>query len=189
MASPDRSQGEPIEDQQTPDDGRLDPSTVSSLYFEHAEALRRFVLGIVRDHQLTGDVLQLTFVKLLEQGHTARDETRKGWLFRVAYNEAMLIRRRDAVGDRVIRKLAWGRPKAGQAADSALVRAEAIQAVREAIAELPDAQSQIVRMRMAEEKTFAQIATELNIPLGTALSRMRSALAKLRERLPSDPRL
>jgi RNA polymerase sigma-70 factor (ECF subfamily) len=38
-------------------------------------------------------------------------------------------------------------------------------------------------MRIYEEKTFAMIAQELGIPLGTALGRMRTALAKLRKTL------
>ena len=47
-------------------------------------------------------------------------------------------------------------------------------------------------MRIYEEKTFAVIAKELKIPLGTALGRMRAALIKLRSRLSdsnekSDP--
>ena len=35
-------------------------------------------------------------------------------------------------------------------------------------------------MRIVEDKTFGQIAEELQIPLGTALSRMRLALERLR---------
>jgi DNA-directed RNA polymerase specialized sigma24 family protein len=38
-------------------------------------------------------------------------------------------------------------------------------------------------MRIYEEKTFATIAKELKIPLGTALGRMRAALIKLRAKL------
>ena len=49
------------------------------------------------------------------------------------------------------------------------------------LAGLPDKQRQIVHMRIYEEKTFAVIAEELDIPLGTALARMRTALAKLRK--------
>ena len=41
----------------------------------------------------------------------------------------------------------------------------------------------VVRMRIYEEKTFARIAKELKIPIGTALGRMRAALIKLRARL------
>ena len=38
-------------------------------------------------------------------------------------------------------------------------------------------------MRIYEEKKFVEIADELNIPLGTALGRMRSGLQKLRTSL------
>jgi RNA polymerase sigma-70 factor (ECF subfamily) len=40
-------------------------------------------------------------------------------------------------------------------------------------------------MRIYEEKTFATIAEELGIPLGTALGRMRTALQKLQRRFRS----
>jgi RNA polymerase sigma-70 factor (ECF subfamily) len=41
----------------------------------------------------------------------------------------------------------------------------------------------VVRKRIYEDKTFRVIAEEMGAPLGTVLTRMRSALAKLRKRL------
>jgi RNA polymerase sigma factor (sigma-70 family) len=167
---------------------QLDPSVVAALYVEHGEELRRFLLGILRDAQLTSDVLQATFVKLVQRGHETRAETRKAWLFRVAYHEAMAYRRRQGVGDRVLRNVAWhsnatqGNGAAGSA-EEPLLRLEAVQSVREALEHLPPDQRRVVRMRIYEEKTFATIAQELKIPLGTALGRMRAALIKLRARL------
>jgi RNA polymerase sigma factor (sigma-70 family) len=167
---------------------QLDPSVVAALYVEHGEELRRFLLGILRDAQLTSDVLQATFVKLVQRGHETRAESRKAWLFRVAYHEAMAYRRRQGVGDRVLRNVAWhssarqGNGEVGSA-EEPLLRLEAVQSVREALEHLPPEQRQVVRMRIYEEKTFATIAQELKIPLGTALGRMRAALIKLRARL------
>ena len=83
-------------------DNKLDPSIVAGLYVQHAEELRRFLLGILRDPQLTSDVLQATFVKMAERGHETREGSRKAWLFRVAYHEAMAIRRREGVGDKIL---------------------------------------------------------------------------------------
>jgi RNA polymerase sigma factor (sigma-70 family) len=165
----------------------LDPSVVATLYLEHGEELRRFLLGILRDAQLTSDVLQATFVKLVQRGHETRAESRKAWLFRVAYHEAMAYRRREGVGDKVLRNVAWhstaSQNGAAAAAEEPLLRLEAVQSVREALEHLPPEQRQVVRMRIYEEKTFAVIARELKIPLGTALGRMRAALIKLRARL------
>ena len=113
----------------------------------------------------------------------SREESRKAWLFRVAYNEAMLFRRRQAVGDKANRNLGWTRKNESEPADEPLLRMEAVERVRVAVAQLPVDQQQIVKMRIYEEKTFAVIAKELNIPLGTALGRMRLATIKLRAAL------
>ena len=78
----------------TADDSKLDPAVVAALYMEHAEELRAFLIGVLRSSDLAGEVLQTTFVRAIEVGHTSRQETRKGWLFRVAFNEAMALRRR-----------------------------------------------------------------------------------------------
>lgn len=162
------------------DEGKLDPAVVAALYVEHGAELRRFLVGLLRDSQLADDALQAAFAKMVERGHQAQAESRKAWLFRVAYHEALAVRRREAVGSKVVQRAAWNRKHDHEAADEPLVRSEGIERVRAALDKLPAAQQQIVRMRIYEEKTFAVIAAELHIPLGTALARMRAALAKLR---------
>lgn len=165
------------------DEGKLEPSIVAALYLEHGEELRRFLVGLVRDSALAADVLQTTFARLVERGHETRQETRKAWLFRVAYHEAMAIRRREAVGDKVVRQVAFQANGNTNAADDRLVRFETVEIIRAELASLRPEERQVVRMRIFEEKTFAVIAKELKIPLGTALGRMRTALLKLRARL------
>lgn len=166
-----------------PDITPLDPSVVAALYVQHGEELRRFLLGILRDAQLTADVLQATFAKMVERGHETQETTRKAWLFRVAYHEAMAYRRREGVGDKVLRRFAWHTSGVAGSSDEPLLRLESVQSVRDALEELPPEQRQVVRMRIYEEKTFAVIAKELKIPIGTALGRMRSALQKLKAKL------
>jgi RNA polymerase sigma factor (sigma-70 family) len=161
---------------------------VVSLYETHGEELRRFVLGVVRDPDLTGDVMQATFSKALELGHTAHPETLKGWLFRVAFHEALASRRRRLSGDRALRRLAdLGRAGAqADHPDDGLIRGETVDAVRRALGALPDPQRRVVLARVYDDKTFAQIARESGLPLGTVLTRMRLALNKLRDALRAD---
>ena len=161
---------------------------VVSLYETHGEELRRFVLGVVRDPDLTGDVMQATFSKALELGHTARPETLKGWLFRVAFHEALASRRRRLSGDRARRRLAdLGRAGAqADHPDDGLIRGEIIDAVRRALGTLPGPQRRVVLARVYDDKTFAQIARESGLPLGTVLTRMRLALNKLRDALRAN---
>ena len=163
----------------------IDASLVAALHEEHGGELRRFVLGIVRDPDLAGDVLQATFTRAIERGHTARAETLKAWLFRVAYHEALASRRRQAVRDRAGRRLAsWGEAPASERPEDALIRVESVEAVRRALDTLPAEQRRVVWARIHEDKSFAEIASEQGVPLGTALTRMRLALERLRRALP-----
>lgn len=164
----------------------IDPAIVAALYVEFAEPLRLFLVGVLRDHQLAADVLQSTFVKLTEKGHLTSENSRKSWLFQVAYREAMALRRRETIGDKVHQQMARIDQRPQPAADHALLRKEAIESVRRVLRDLPFEQQQVVRMRIYEGKKFADIASELDIPLGTALGRMRSAMAKLRAGLEED---
>jgi len=161
----------------------LDRALVAELYTQYGNELRRFVLGVVRDPELAGDVVQAAFARAAEMGHTARPETIKGWLFQVAFREALTVRRRVEARDRAIRKLASLGFRPGERPEEALIRRETIAAVRRALEELPKEQSRVVWARMYEDKTFAQIAEESELPLGTVLTRMRLALEKLRRSL------
>lgn len=167
------------------DEEKLDTSLVAALYREHAVELHRFLMGVLRDSQLASDVLQTAFTRLVELGHRTREESRKSWLFRVAYHEALAVRRRQARGQHHLRRAAWSDQRASPSADERMIRLEQVESVRQALNELPPMQQQVVRMRIYEEKTFATIAEELGIPLGTALGRMRSALIKLQRQLRS----
>jgi RNA polymerase sigma-70 factor (ECF subfamily) len=168
------------------DAGKIHPDKAAELHQLYGRELRYFLLGLLRDAQLADDVSQATFTKLVEQGHTAREESLKGWLYRVAYREAMQVRRRQSVEDAARQRVAWSREVAAESADSPLLQAEVIEKVRCSIANLPAEQQQVVRMRIYQEMTFAQIAQEMGIPLGTALGRMRAALKKLRASLECE---
>jgi RNA polymerase sigma-70 factor (ECF subfamily) len=167
----------------SPTDPKLDPGLLASLFLEHADELRRFVFGILRDHDTAGDVLQATFTKAIERGHTAREKTLKGWLFRVAYNEAIVVKRKQGVRRRANDFLANEPQPEAPRPDQRLVRFEDVERVRAALALLPPEQRQVVRMRMYEGKKFAEIAEELKWPLGTVLTRMHAALKKLKKSL------
>jgi RNA polymerase sigma-70 factor (ECF subfamily) len=159
----------------------LDPALTASLYHEHGPELKRFVLGVVRDPDLADDVMQATFIKAIERGWRAG--SLRPWLFRVALNEALAARRKAAIDERSREWLAlsWA-PLAERPVDG-LIREETVRAVRAGLAGLPPEQHRVVRARIYEEKTFAEIAAELGLPLGTVLTRMRLALGRLRRSL------
>lgn len=165
------------------DAGQLDPADVAELYAQHAAELSAFLTGVLRNADWASEALQSTFVKAAEVGHTAQRETIKGWLFRVAYNEAMLLRRRQEVDHRATRKVAWQRNPESAAVDAGLLQQEIVERVQRGLETLPVEQRTVVRLRIYDNKTFNEISEELGVPLGTVVTRMRAALQKLNREL------
>ncbi len=157
-------------------------STPPALIFDEVVAeLRRFVWGVVRDSSLVDDVIQATYLKAAERGGSAHPDTAKGWLFRVAYREALVVKRRDAAQDRTVRRLATRlSARESPRPDEGLIRSETVRSVRGAIDSLSEPQRRVVLARMHGDQTFAEIAAESGLPLGTVLTHMRRALEKMR---------
>lgn len=162
---------------------RLSPEAVRSLYELHGRDLLAFLVGVLRDPEAAWDVSQNTFQRLLEVGHRARAETVRGWLFKVAFHEAMAFRRKQSRGERFQRELSAGSADRVEfeAAIQSLVNQEELDSLQALLLQLPDEQQVVVRRRIHEEKTFAVIADELKVPLGTVLTRMRLAVQKLQK--------
>ena len=163
---------------------RLSEAEIADLHAQYAEELRRFLWGVAGEASLVQDIIQITFRRLVEVGHETQTESRKAWLFQVAYREALAQRRRSATQKKVLENL-QGIPHRGDDGlpSDPLVAQEMADSVRQAIQELSPELQQVLRMRIYDDKTFAEISAELDIPLGTALGRMRNAMTKLRGKL------
>jgi RNA polymerase sigma-70 factor (ECF subfamily) len=169
----------------------LTPEAVQTLYEQHSKALNNFLLGVLKNHAAAADALQATFAKLLEKGHLVkRQESMKSWLFKVAFNEALIAKRKVSVKRRHVEPIAW---KLNQSAgaekgnDDRLsqsvhhaIRQEKIHKVHEALQQLPETLQTVVKMRIFEGLKFREIAEQLDTPLGTVLARMQTALKKLK---------
>lgn len=176
--------GDPTDSGKLVSPERLSAESVRALYEVHGRDLLTFLIGVLRDQEAAWDVSQITFQRLLEVGHLARSETVRGWLFKVAFHEAMAFRRKQSRGERIQRELAVGKDEGQgdfQSAMQSLVRDEEIARLRSLLQQLPEDQRFVVRQRIQEEKTFAVIADELQVPLGTVLTRMRLAIQKLQK--------
>ena len=161
---------------------------LEALYAECSSELLSFLRGVLRDQDLASEARQLAYVKLIEQGYSARQETLKGWLFKVALNEARGIRRRSQREQELLKRPAWRIEKNPSNPEESLIHQEKIEELRELIKQLPEEQKEIIDLRLREELTFAKIADKLNIPLGTVLTRMRTAMKTLTTQM-NDPEL
>jgi RNA polymerase sigma-70 factor (ECF subfamily) len=157
-----------------------DGQALEALLSRYETALFQFLTGMLRDHHQAEDVLQETFVRALERLDGVDPLHLRGWLFTVAYHQAMLARRRQksrpasALGESVEVAAATTGPL-----HEAELRDQAAK-LHQLLDQLPPPQREVIRQRVYEGKRFREIADALNCPLNTALARMHEGLKRLR---------
>jgi RNA polymerase sigma-70 factor (ECF subfamily) len=160
-----------------------DVCALEALFERYEGPVFQFLVGMLRDHHEAEDVLQETFVKALEKAGEVDGGHVRGWLFTVAYRQAMLLKRKQKRRDRGRvddEALAWSASPGGDPLGHASRREEAGK-LRALIEQLPAGQREVIRARIYEGKRFRDIAESLGCPLNTALARMHSGLQKLRQ--------
>src|SRR5215813_8318877 len=78
-----------------------DDAALEHLLERYEAPLFQFLVGMLRDHHQAEDVLQETFVRALERLDGVDPEHLRGWLFTVAYHQALLARRRQKARQRL----------------------------------------------------------------------------------------
>lgn len=164
-------------------DKSVDPVRLAAVYAEHGTGLRRLAFGVLHDWQAAEDVVQAAFAKAAQSAGDVRPEAIKSWLHRVAFHEAITWKRRLGVDRKAVQQLGPITAQASETPEESFIRRETVERVRQAMQDLSPRQRQVIRARIYEGKTFAQIADEMDAPLGTVLTHMRRGLEKLREAL------
>ncbi|GIX05200.1 MAG: hypothetical protein KatS3mg114_1069 [Planctomycetaceae bacterium] len=158
---------------------------VGEWYSAYAADLRAFLWGLLRDRELMWEALHNTFAKAMQHAMHLQVDQVRSWLYKVAYHEALMLRRscrraaqHHAAHHQQVRQDGYDIPTPQEL----LLRQEACERVREAVAHLPP-ELRVVVERRIQQHTFVQIAADLQLPLGTVLTRMRRALSLLHQHL------
>ena len=157
---------------------------IAAAYRDHAETVRRTAYAVVRDRALAEDVTQDVFLALWVRPD--RFDSSRGTfesLLRVmARSRALDAARRNSASLRAVERLAGQADRAGTPPDpaEAVVSAASGRAVRVAVRALPDEQREAISLTYWGGLTSEQVASHRRVPLGTAKSRIRIGLTKLR---------
>ena len=137
------------------------------------------------------DLLQDLFVKLIEKIHLYKHQNKfEHWLFRIAANQARDRARKFASrgytasinddGGKDYDTLASQLPGETLPPESDLIMREEVDALQDALAQLPEFDREIIMLRHYSQMSFKDIAQECNIPLGTALAKVHRGLKELK---------
>lgn len=169
-----------------------DDQALAAIYDQHAGLVYGLARRVARDEQLARDVTQEVFIYLWEMPDRV-DLTRgslRSYLAMLAHRRAVDEVRRHEARSRA--ESAAALPEADDGPETRVVDAATQTWRKKHLAALLDMlsadQRSAVQLAYYDGLTYVQVAKALGIPEGTAKTRLRSALARLRTLLTDEAR-
>lgn len=165
-----------------------DEEALSELYDLYNRLLYGLIISIVKKREEAEDVLQEVFITIWERASTFNED--KGnvysWIITLTRNKAI---------DRIRSKGYKTQQKASQDVDApefslegdnfdpleTTIFSDRAELVRKALTEIPDQQSEVLKIAYYSGMTQQEISDKLKIPLGTVKTRMRQGMLKLKD--------
>ena len=163
-------------------------ASLEILIKRHQQRLFSFIYSKVKDKDITEDIFQDTFIKVirtLKKGSYNEEGKFLPWVVRISHNLVIDHFRKSnrmptfkntdefdifsVLGDGVLN------------AEKRIIKEQIHADVRELIKELPEEQKEVLVMRIYKDMSFNEISENTGVSINTALGRMRYALINLRK--------
>jgi RNA polymerase sigma factor (sigma-70 family) len=160
------------------------------LITKHKSKIYTTIYLIVKDTYIAEDLLQETFIKVINtiKGGKYNEEGKfLPWVVRIAHNLAIDYFRKEKRyptiiledGSNVFNNLDFSE----DSFESLQIRKDTHSLLRKLIQELPESQKEVLIMRHYMQMSFQEIADATAVSINTALGRMRYALINLRKKM------
>ncbi|NER16484.1 RNA polymerase sigma factor [Spongiivirga citrea] len=165
-----------------------DETAIETLINKHQQRIFSFIYSKVLDRDVTEDIFQDTFIKVintLKRGSYNEEGKFLPWVMRIAHNLVIDHFRRSnrmpkfedngefsifsVLGDGALN------------AEKQIIKNQVENDVKRLIEELPDDQKAVLKMRIYQDMSFKEISDKTGVSINTALGRMRYALINLRK--------
>jgi RNA polymerase sigma-70 factor, ECF subfamily len=169
-----------------------DSAALDEVYRRYSRSVYSLAYRVLSDSAGAEDVVQEVFLKLWRQPESYNPERGSlgPWLLSVTHNRSIDVLRRRKVRDeyQLPETLEFEDIVVDQGADPSDLASlnESADAIRRALTQIPEAQRKAIEMAFFQGKTHAEISEELGEPLGTAKTRIRLGMRKLRALLEKE---
>ena len=165
-------------------------SEISAVVVRERSRLGNFIRKRVGDPAEAEDILQDVFYEFVEEYRLPESiEQASAWLYKVARNRIIdRFRKKKEVslsdpGDEEEYRLDLALPSPDAGPEAEYARAVLLDALREAVDELPEAQREVFVEHELEGRSFREMAAHSGVAINTLLARKRYAVLHLREKL------
>lgn len=165
-----------------------DEKAIEALINRHNSRLTGFIYSKVGDRELTEDIFQDTFMKVirtLKRGAYNEEGKFLPWVMRIAHNLVIDHFRKHNRMPMYNSKESYnifsllGDDKLN--AEKQLIKEQIDTDLLRMIKELPEDQQEVLEMRIFKDMSFKEISDNTGVSINTALGRMRYALINLRK--------
>jgi RNA polymerase sigma-70 factor (ECF subfamily) len=163
-------------------------SALEVLVHRHKQRIHGFIFSKVLDRDITEDIFQDTFIKVirtLKRGKYNEEGKFLPWVMRISHNLVIDHFRRNKRMPKfqsrndfdIFDVISDGE----DSIESEMISSQVHEDVRRLVEELPEDQKEVLLMRIYKEMSFKEIAETTDVSINTALGRMRYALINLRK--------
>lgn len=165
-----------------------DEKALGALINRHNQRITSFIYSKVLDRDITEDIFQDTFIKViktLKKGSYSEEGKFLPWVMRIAHNLIIDHFRKNkrmpkfeggedfnifsVIGDDKLN------------AEKQIIKDQIDSDLQHLIEELPEDQKEVLLMRIYRDMSFKEISENTGVSINTALGRMRYALINLRK--------
>ena len=161
-----------------------DKEAFKELFKHFAPRIKGFFQGQGSSADKADEVVQEAMVNVWRKSHLFDPTKAKAstWIFTVARNARIDLLRKENRPEPDFTDPSFFTDSEPQP-DEIYERDDEAQRLQVVLAQLPEEQSKVLRLAFFEQKAHAEIAEELDLPLGTVKSRIRLAFKRLRKEL------
>jgi RNA polymerase sigma-70 factor, ECF subfamily len=163
-------------------------NALAKLIEKHQSKVYGFIYSKVMDRDVTEDIFQDTFIKViktLKTGSYSEEGKFLPWVMRISHNlivdhfrkSKKMSFQRETEEFSIFSIITDSAPNI----ESKIINTQIINDLKKLIEELPDDQKEVLNMRIYEDLSFKEISDLTGVSINTALGRMRYALMNLRK--------
>jgi RNA polymerase sigma-70 factor (ECF subfamily) len=164
-----------------------DEKSLEILIKRHKQRIYSFIYSKVLDRDLTEDVFQDTFIKVirtLKLGNYNEQGKFVSWVMRIAHNLVIDHFRKNKRIPKFENSYDFDifsvLSDSSLDAEKSMIRSQILNDVKKLIEHLPNDQKEVLKYRFYNDMSFKEISDKTGVSINTSLGRMRYALINLR---------
>lgn len=160
-------------------DSICNESSYEEVYRTYAPAIFRFIYYKCNDKEQASDIMQEVFLMLWKNCKKVKPEKVKSYLFTVANNQFINVKKRESVRSRYAEQ--QNQKHEYKTPEFLIEESEFQRRLERAIADLTEKQRQVFLMSRIEKMKYSEIAQALEISVKAVEKRMHLALLSLKD--------